>query len=52
MHRSSTIYKKKQCRSKQTSLGFGVRGQQSMALFTEESAVMDYGLIYCPEVTV
>ncbi len=31
---------------------FDVRGQQGMDFITGGSIVMDYGLIFCPEVTV
>ncbi len=38
--------------SKQMWVDFDVKGQQEMDFFTGGSAIMDYGLIFWPEVTV
>ncbi len=49
MHRSSTVYKPKQ--SKQICWWILVRGQQRIDLFSGGIVIMDYRLVFWPEVT-
>ncbi len=55
MHRSSTIYKSKQSSAflyKYVCIDFDVTGQQRMDFFTEGSVIMNYRLVFWPEVMV
>ncbi len=53
MHRSSTVYKWKQNGSKQMCRWILMWENNSQWSFlTEGSAIMDYGLVFCPEVTI
>ncbi len=50
MHRSSTVYKRKQSKTNK-SVDFDVRGQQGIDLSTGGS-VMDYGVVFWPKAMV